>query len=111
MVNSTRASSQNGFCSYKLSFRKKTNIVLNMAKNITLFLTFLSKNTCETGSLCEIFLEFCKHHFVMHLEIPLDSDTRFSPSGFFHKSVSLGHLSIPLGPFQIFSKIRRDIRE
>ncbi len=30
---------------------------------------------------------------------------------FFHKSVSLGALSIQLGPFQIFSKIRGDIRE
>jgi len=30
---------------------------------------------------------------------------------FFHKSVSPGPLSIPLGPFQIFSKIRGDIRE
>ncbi len=30
---------------------------------------------------------------------------------FFHKSVSLGPLNIPIGPFQIFSKIRGDIRE
>ncbi len=30
---------------------------------------------------------------------------------FFHKSVSLGLLSIPLKPFQIFSKIREDICE
>ncbi len=30
---------------------------------------------------------------------------------FFHKSVSPGPLSIPLGPFQIFSKILGDIRE
>ncbi len=40
-----------------------------------------------------------------------ESDTRFSPLGFFHKSVSHGPLSIPLGPIQIFSKIRGDIRE
>ncbi len=30
---------------------------------------------------------------------------------FFHKSVSPGPLSIPLGPFRIFSKIRGDIRK
>jgi hypothetical protein len=30
---------------------------------------------------------------------------------FFHKSVSPGPLSISLGPFRIFSKIRGDIRE
>jgi hypothetical protein len=30
---------------------------------------------------------------------------------FLHKSASLGPLSIPLGPFRIFSKIRGDIRE
>ncbi len=30
---------------------------------------------------------------------------------FFHKSVSLGPLSIPLGPFKFFSKILGDIRE
>jgi hypothetical protein len=31
-------------------------------------------------------------------------------TGFFHESVSLKPLSIPLGSFQIFSKIRGDIR-
>jgi hypothetical protein len=31
-------------------------------------------------------------------------------SGFLHGSVSPKALVIPLGPFQIFSKIRRDIR-
>ncbi len=40
-----------------------------------------------------------------------ESDTRFSTSSFFHESVSPGPLSIPLGPFRIFSKIRGDIRE
>ena len=40
-----------------------------------------------------------------------ESDTRISTSGFFHKSVSPGPLSIPLGPFRIFSKIRGDNRE
>ncbi len=38
-----------------------------------------------------------------------DSATRFSTSGFFHESVSPYPLSIPLGPFRIFLKIRGDI--
>ncbi len=38
-------------------------------------------------------------------------DTRFSSSGFFHESVSPRPISIPMGPFWIFSKIRGDIRE
>jgi hypothetical protein len=36
---------------------------------------------------------------------------RIFASGFFHKSVSPQPQSIPLGPFQIFSKIRGDIRK
>jgi hypothetical protein len=36
--------------------------------------------------------------------------TRLFASGFFHESVSPKPLSIPLGPFRIFSKIRGDIR-
>jgi hypothetical protein len=39
-----------------------------------------------------------------------DSVTRFSTFGFFHESVSPKHVSIPLRPFRIFSKIRGDIR-
>jgi hypothetical protein len=35
---------------------------------------------------------------------------RFSTSGFFHELVSPKPLSIPLGSFRIFSKIRGDIR-
>ncbi len=35
----------------------------------------------------------------------------FFASGFFHESVSPQPQSIPLGPFQIFSKIRGDIRK
>ncbi len=38
------------------------------------------------------------------------ADTRFSSSGFFHESVCPRPISIPSGPFWIFSKIRRDIR-
>jgi hypothetical protein len=39
-----------------------------------------------------------------------DSVMRFFASGFFHQSVFPKPQSIPLGPFQIFSKIRGDIR-
>ncbi len=38
------------------------------------------------------------------------SVTRYSNSGFFLESVSPKTMSIPLGPFQILSKIRGDIR-
>ncbi len=38
-----------------------------------------------------------------------DSVTRFSTSGFFHEPVSPKHLSIPIRPFRIFSKIRGDV--
>ncbi len=44
-----------------------------------------------------------------HIKGSLTRD--FRSQFFFHESVSLGPLSIPLGPFQIFSKIRRDNRE
>ncbi len=40
-----------------------------------------------------------------------DSVTRFFASGLFHESVSTQPQSIPVGPFQIFSKIRGDIRK
>jgi hypothetical protein len=39
-----------------------------------------------------------------------DSVTRFSTSGFFMNQFPNQPQSIPLGPFQIFSKIRGDIR-
>ncbi len=35
----------------------------------------------------------------------VDSGVRQETSGFFHESDSPGPLSIPLGPFQIFTKI------
>ncbi len=41
----------------------------------------------------------------------MESDKRFSTSGFFHESVSPRPPSIPLEPFWIFSKTRGDIRE
>jgi hypothetical protein len=40
-----------------------------------------------------------------------DSVTRFFASGSFHEPVSPQPQSIPLGPLQIFSKIRGDIRK
>jgi hypothetical protein len=36
---------------------------------------------------------------------------RFSTEGFFSKSLSHGPLSIPWGPFIIFTKMRGDIRK
>jgi hypothetical protein len=39
-----------------------------------------------------------------------DNVTRFFASGFFHESVSPQLQSIPIRPFQFFSKICRDIR-
>jgi hypothetical protein len=50
----------------------------------------------------------------MHLvtqSLERDSVTRFFASGFFHESVSPQPKSILLGPFQIFSKIRGNIRK
>jgi hypothetical protein len=49
-----------------------------------------------------------KHFFVRLFQ--RDNATRFLTSGFFHESVSLKHLSIPLRQFRIFSNIRGDIR-
>jgi hypothetical protein len=37
-VDSAMAASQNGFCSYNLSFNKKTNILQILTKNITIFI-------------------------------------------------------------------------
>jgi hypothetical protein len=37
-VDSAMAASQNGFCSYNLSFHKKTNIMQIVTKNITIFI-------------------------------------------------------------------------
>jgi hypothetical protein len=44
---------------------------------------------------------------ILHLlkEVYRESDTRFSSSGFFHESIYSGPLSIPLGSFQIYTKI------
>jgi hypothetical protein len=40
-VDSAMAASQNGFCSYKLSVHKKTNIMQIMAKNIKIFINLI----------------------------------------------------------------------
>jgi hypothetical protein len=37
-VDSAMSASQKGFCSYKLSIHKKTNIMQIMTKNITIFI-------------------------------------------------------------------------
>jgi hypothetical protein len=40
-VDSAMAETQNGFCSYKLSIQKKTNIMQIMTKNITFFINLI----------------------------------------------------------------------
>ncbi len=40
-VDSAMAASQNGFCFYKLTIRKKTNIIHTMTKNITIFINII----------------------------------------------------------------------
>jgi hypothetical protein len=45
------------------------------------------------------------------VKFSMDSVTRIFASGFFHESVSPQPQSIPSRPFQIFSKIRGDIRK
>ncbi len=40
-----------------------------------------------------------------------ESDTRFSTSGLLQDPVSHGPLYIPLAPFQMFTKIRKDIHD
>jgi hypothetical protein len=40
-VDSAMAASQNGFCSYRLSIHKKTNIMQIMTKNITFFINLI----------------------------------------------------------------------
>jgi hypothetical protein len=62
--------------------------------------------------LTENMLKGIYHRLItkqIHDPSPLTRD--FMTWDFFHKSVYPGPLSIPLGPFRIFSKIRGDIRE
>jgi len=50
------AASQNGFCSYKLSFNEKTNIMQIMTKNIKIFIYL---RNCENRSFYGTLLELC----------------------------------------------------
>ncbi len=67
--------------------------------------TFSDGTFCD-GSFCDG--TFCDGTFWGPYR---ESDTRFSTSDFFHKSVSPGPLSIPVRHFQIFSEIHGDICE
>ncbi len=58
----------------------------------------LSQQARRSYSVCLTY----SHQYLTSRE----SDTRFSTSDFFHKSVSPGPLSMPIGPFRFFSKIR-----
>ncbi len=54
------AASQNGFCSYKLSIHKKTNIMQIMTKNIAnfIYLIFYQKKIAEIDHfIYDTFLE------------------------------------------------------
>ncbi len=63
----------------------------------------LGSSVCNLWrSLCQFWLKITR---LADSLLSRESDTRFSTSNFFHKSVSPGLLSIPLGQFQIFSKI------
>ncbi len=58
-VDSAMAASQNGFCSYKFSIHKKTNIVQIMTKNIKIliYLFFYHSEIVKTRSFYDTFLE------------------------------------------------------
>jgi hypothetical protein len=47
----------------------------------------------------------CARTIVVLTSVSCVSDTRFSTSDFFHNSVCPGPLSIPVGPFRIFSRM------
>jgi hypothetical protein len=62
------ATSQNGFCSYKLSIHKKTTIMQIMTKNITIFIYLIfyhGEIVKLRRSFYDTFLELCKHCSVM----------------------------------------------
>jgi hypothetical protein len=74
--------------------------------------SFLSFKSIRGPSAGHIQYGHIYHYCILDLESKVsetDSATRFSTSGFFHKSVSPKPLSLPLGSFQIFSKILGDI--
>jgi hypothetical protein len=60
MLDSAMAASQNGFCSYTLSFHKKANIMQIMTKNITIFiyLIFFHREIVKLDHFMALFLSF-----------------------------------------------------
>jgi hypothetical protein len=54
------AASQKGFCSYKLSILKKTNIIKIMTE-ILQFLFFYHREIVKLDHFIDTFLEICKH--------------------------------------------------
>ncbi len=77
-----------------ISLHKKTNIIQKMANLVFLLLSSLSEISSKRRSLYDTFVELkgqCHKIFCLW---------------FFHESVSPQPKSIPLGPFQIFLKIR-----
>jgi hypothetical protein len=66
-VDSAMVASQNGFCSYKLSINKKTNIMQIMTNRITFFinLIFYHREIVKLYYFNDTFLELCKHRSVM----------------------------------------------
>jgi hypothetical protein len=98
----------NGECPVKkftLMFKYST---LNCIKSIYSLenFYFLKKFSLSKMKYGDSSLIYSVTHFIKRV-----SDTRFSTSGFFHKSVSPGPLSILLGSFRLFSKIRGDFRD
>ncbi len=71
--------------------------------------------TKETGNSCNVphSDRFLRDVYLQNNgnQLLRESDTRISTSGFFHKSMAPRPLSITLGSFRIFSKIRGDNRE
>ncbi len=59
-VDSAMAASQNGFCSYKLSIHKKTNIMQIMTKNITIlfYLIFYHREIVKLDHFMKLSLSY-----------------------------------------------------
>jgi hypothetical protein len=62
MVDSAMAASQNGFCSYKLSIHKKTNVIQIMTINIIFFiyLIFYHREIVKLDHFMTLFLNNAK---------------------------------------------------
>jgi hypothetical protein len=100
-------------------------LTLNCERSLSTVNMYIYRYCC-----CIIEILHLKNHFLIRspwLSLPFlerwwnardpisnflrESDKRFLTSGIFHESMSPGPLSIPLGLFQIFSKIHGDICE